>query len=130
VRGADARSIRVDEIFRQWHTPESPGAAVLVMENGSIVHAKGYGMANLDHGIPIRTSTVFDIASVSKQFGAMAIALLEAEGSIALDDDVRRYIPELPDFGHTITIRHLVHHTSGIRDCRARCASQAGTTRT
>jgi CubicO group peptidase (beta-lactamase class C family) len=110
------RSIRVDEIFRQWHTPDSPGAAVLVMENGSIVHAKGYGMANLDHGIPIRTSTVFDIASVSKQFGAMAIALLEAEGSIALDDDVRRYIPELPDFGHTITIRHLVHHTSGIRD--------------
>jgi CubicO group peptidase (beta-lactamase class C family) len=112
----DARSVRVDEIFRQWHTPESPGAAVLVLENGSIVHAKGYGMANLDHGIPIRTTTVFDIASVSKQFGAMAIALLEAEGSIALDDDVRRYIPELPDFGHTITIRHLVHHTSGIRD--------------
>jgi CubicO group peptidase (beta-lactamase class C family) len=106
----------VDALFARWHTPESPGAAVLVLKDGAVVHAKGYGMANLEHGIPIRTNTVFDIASVSKQFGALAIGLLEAEGRLAFDDDVRRYIPELPDFGHTITIRHLVHHTSGLRD--------------
>jgi CubicO group peptidase (beta-lactamase class C family) len=113
---AAAQSEQVDELFRRWHTPESPGAAVLITRDGEIVHAKGYGMANLEHGVPIRTNTVFDIASVSKQFGAMAIALLEAEGRLSLDDDVRRYVPELPDFGHTITIRHLVHHTSGLRD--------------
>jgi CubicO group peptidase (beta-lactamase class C family) len=106
----------VDALFQRWHTPDSPGAGVLIMEHGEVVHAKGYGMANLEHGIPIRTNTVFDIASVSKQFGAMAIALLEADGLLDLDDDVRRYIPELPDFGPIIRIRHLVHHTSGLRD--------------
>jgi CubicO group peptidase (beta-lactamase class C family) len=107
---------RVDSLFRRWHTPDSPGAAVLVVRNGEVVHARGYGMANLEHGVPIGAHTVFDIASVSKQFGAMAIALLEADGRLSLDDDVRKYIPELHDFGHRITLRHLVHHTSGIRD--------------
>jgi CubicO group peptidase (beta-lactamase class C family) len=111
-----ARAAEVDELFRAWHTPDTPGAAVLIMGNGEVVHVKGYGMANLEHGVPIRPNTVFDIASVSKQFGAMAIALLEAAGQLSLDDDVRRHIPELPEFGATITIRHLVHHTSGIRD--------------
>ena len=86
------------------------------MHKGNIVHAKGYGMADLEQGVPNDIHTVFDIASVSKQFGAMAIALLEADGKISLDDDVRKYIPELHDFGHRITLRHLVHHTSGIRD--------------
>jgi CubicO group peptidase (beta-lactamase class C family) len=112
----DDRGAAVDALFARWHTPDSPGAAVLVMQDGEVVHARGYGMANLEHGIPIRTGTVFDIASVSKQFGAFAIALLEAEGQLTLDDDVRRHIPELPDFSHTVTIRHLVHHTSGLRD--------------
>jgi CubicO group peptidase (beta-lactamase class C family) len=109
-------SAKVDEMFRQWHSPDSPGAAVLVMNGGEVVHARGYGMANLEHGIPNRPTTVFDIASVSKQFGAMAIALLEADRQLSLDDDVRKHIPELPDFGHRITLRHLIHHTSGIRD--------------
>jgi CubicO group peptidase (beta-lactamase class C family) len=113
---AAQRGARVDSLFARWHTPESPGAAVLVMHRGETVHAKGYGMANLEHGVPIGPRTVFDIASVSKQFGAMAIALLEADGRLSLDDDVRRWIPELPDFGSPILIRHLVHHTSGIRD--------------
>jgi len=116
AQSAVERSRRVDEVFRQWHSPDSPGAAVLVIDNGQVVHARGYGMANLEHGVPNRTDTVFDIASVSKQFGAMAIALLEADGRISLDDDVRKHIPELPDFGHRITLRHLVHHTGGIRD--------------
>jgi CubicO group peptidase (beta-lactamase class C family) len=111
-----ARTAQVDSLFAAWHRPDSPGAAVLVMRNGQVVLARGYGMANLEHGIPIRTTTVFDIASISKQFGAFALALLAAEGAVDLDDDVRAYIPELPDFGATITLRHLVHHTSGIRD--------------
>jgi CubicO group peptidase (beta-lactamase class C family) len=109
-------SQQVDELFKPWASPDSPGAAVLVMHQGQVVHAKGYGMANLEHGIPIRPNTVFDIASVSKQFGAMAIALLEADRQLSLDDDVRKHVPELPEFAHRITIRHLVHHTSGIRD--------------
>lgn len=113
---AQSASPEVDELFRQWDSTRSPGAAVLVLHRGEPVHARGYGMADLEHGVPITTKTVFDIASVSKQFAAFAIALLEAERRISLDHDVRRYIPELHDFGHTITIRHLVHHTSGIRD--------------
>ncbi|MHB1193027.1 MAG: serine hydrolase domain-containing protein [Longimicrobiales bacterium] len=112
----DSLPAAVDRIFERWHRPDSPGAAVLVLRGGEVVHAAGYGMADLEHGIPIRTTSVFDIASVSKQFGAMAVALLEAEGRLSLDDGVRKYIPELPDFGHPLTIRHLVHHTSGIRD--------------
>jgi CubicO group peptidase (beta-lactamase class C family) len=116
VASAQSANARIDSMFARWHTPESPGAAVLVVQDGKVLHAKGYGMANLEYGVPISTSTVFDIASVSKQFGAMAIALLEADGRIAMDDDVRKYIPELHDFGQRITIRHLVHHTSGIRD--------------
>jgi CubicO group peptidase (beta-lactamase class C family) len=115
-RTASEQSKKVDELFRRWHAPDSPGAAVLVIHDGRIVHAKGYGMANLEHGVPIRPDTVFDIASVSKQFAAMAVALLEADGRISLDDDVRRHVREVPDFGRTITLRHLVHHTSGIRD--------------
>jgi CubicO group peptidase (beta-lactamase class C family) len=112
----DSLSAQVDRLFERWHRPDSPGAAVLVMRNGEVVHATGYGMANLEHGVPIRTISVFDIASVSKQFGAFAVALLEADGLLTLDDEVHKYIPELPDFGRTITLRHLVHHTSGLRD--------------
>jgi CubicO group peptidase (beta-lactamase class C family) len=109
-------SEQVDQLFQRWHRPDSPGAAVLVMSGGEVVHARGYGMANLEHGIPMRPSTVLDIASVSKQFGAMAVALLEAEGKVRLDDPVRTYLPELPPWGDEVTLRHLVHHTSGLRD--------------
>lgn len=112
----DTLPATVDRLFAPWHRPDSPGAAVLVLKDGRIVHAKGYGMADLEQGVPIRTNTVFDIASVSKQFGAMAVALLEADGRLSVDDDVRKHVPELPDFGQPITIRHLVHHTSGLRD--------------
>ena len=81
-----------------------------------MVHRAGYGTAHMDHGIPITPGTVFDIASISKQFGAMSALLLESEGRLDLDADVRGYVPELPDFGAVITPRHLIHHTSGIRD--------------
>jgi len=113
---ADARARQVDSLFARWNTTESPGASVAIIADGEVVLAKGYGMASLEHDVPIRPTTVFDIASVSKQFGAMAIALLEADGRLAFTDDVRKYVPELPDFGHVITIDHLLHHTSGLRD--------------
>ena len=109
------RSSVVDAVFADI-SPDGPGAAVIVLQGGEVVHRAGYGVAHMDHGVPITPSTVFDIASISKQFGAMAALLLEADGRLDLDADVRTWVPELPDFGHVITPRHLVHHTSGIRD--------------
>ncbi len=114
----DARelSAQVDALFSDVYGAESPGAAVLVVREGEVVHRRGYGSADLEHGIPITPETVFDIASVSKQFAGMAIAMLVEDSVIGLDDDIREYIPEVPDFGVTITVRHLVHHMSGVRD--------------
>ncbi len=106
---------QVDAIFADLGG-NRPGAAVGVLFRGEVVHRAGYGAAHMDHGIPITPETVFDIASISKQFGAMAALLLESEGRLDLDADVRGYVPELPDFGAVITARHLIHHTSGIRD--------------
>ncbi len=106
---------RVDKIFEKWDKPNSPGCALAVIKDGRIVYKRGYGMANLDHDVPITPSTVFNIASVSKQFTAAAIALLAQEGKLSLDDEVRKYIPEFPDYGTPVTLRHLIHHTSGLR---------------
>ena len=108
-------SPEVDAIFADLQG-DRPGAAVGVVWNGEVVHRAGYGTAHLDHGVPITPETVFDIASISKQFGALAALLLESEGDLDLDADVRGYVPELPDFGAVVTARHLIHHTSGIRD--------------
>jgi CubicO group peptidase (beta-lactamase class C family) len=80
------------------------------------VYKKGYGMANLEYAVPIRPDTIFHVASVAKQFTAFAVQLLAADGKLSLDDDVRKHLPELHDFGKTITVRHLLHHTSGLRD--------------
>jgi CubicO group peptidase (beta-lactamase class C family) len=107
---------RVDRVFAKWDSTVSPGCALSVIKDGQIVYKRGYGMADLDHDIPITPETVFHVASISKQFTAAAIILLAQEGKISLDDDVRKYITELPDFGTRITIRQLVHHTSGLRD--------------
>lgn len=106
---------KVDEIFAHF-TPDGPGCAVAVYQNGNVVLAKGYGSANLEYGVPITPSTPFIVGSVSKQFTAAAIALLIEEKRLALTDDVRNYVPELADYGTPITIDHLVHHTSGLRD--------------
>lgn len=114
--GAHSFSVRVDALFAGWDNTTSPGCSVAVMREGVIVHKRGYGMANLDHGVPNRPDTVFQIASTSKQFTAAAIALLVVEGKLSLDDDVRKYVRQLPDFGAPITIRHLIHHTSGLRE--------------
>src|SRR5580700_6401629 len=107
---------QVDKVFAKWDSTTSPGCALSVMKNGQITYKRGYGMADLDHDIPINPETVFHVASISKQFTAMAILLLAQEGKLSLDDDVRKYIPELPDFGVPITVRHLIFHTSGLRD--------------
>jgi CubicO group peptidase (beta-lactamase class C family) len=107
---------QVDELFTVWDNKETPGAAVAVVKNGAIVYKKGYGLSNLEYDIPIVPSTIFHIASVSKQFTVFSILLLESEGKLTLDDDIRKYIPEVPDFGKIITLRHLASHTSGLRD--------------
>jgi CubicO group peptidase (beta-lactamase class C family) len=117
-----ARTRRVDSIFANWSKPGSPGAAVVVVRDGNIVFEKGYGYANLEQNIPITPGTVFDLASVSKQFAGLSIAMLVEQGRIKLTDDVRKYIPELYAFRDTIRIDHLVHHTSGIRDWPATLA--------
>lgn len=109
-------STQIDALFTEWDRTDSPGAAVTVLRRGEVIHQRGYGMANLDHGIPLAADSVFHVASVSKQFCAIAVALLADEGKLALDDDIRTHVPEMPDLGHTITIRHCIHHTSGLRD--------------
>ncbi|TVP59878.1 MAG: serine hydrolase [Gemmatimonadales bacterium] len=106
----------IDEIFAEWDREGSPGCAVGVYNQGMLVLERSYGEANLDWGIPITSTTVFYAGSVSKQFAAATAALLHLNGELDLDDDVRRYIPELPNYDAPITIRHLVHHTSGVRD--------------
>lgn len=116
---------KIDSIFASYNN-HTPGAAVAVVKDGKIVFMKGYGMANLSYDIPITPQTVFNIASVSKQFTAFAIYLLENEGKLSFEDDVRKYIPELPDYGTTIKIKHLLGHTSGLADHGA-LASIAGT---
>lgn len=107
---------KVDAFFVDIAGKQMPGSAVLVVKDGKILLNKGYGMANLEHGIPITQNTVFDLASVSKQFAGFAISSLVEQGKISLQDDIRKYIPELPKFKHTITIDHLVHHISGVKD--------------
>jgi CubicO group peptidase (beta-lactamase class C family) len=113
---ADRFGARVDSLFARWAQPGSPGAAVAVLRDGDIVLERGYGSAQLEHDAPITPATVFHVASVTKQFTAFAIALLAERGALSLDDDVRMHIPELPDLGRRITLRQLIHHTSGVRD--------------
>ena len=107
---------QVDGIFTKWSRPDSPGCALGVYRDGQIIYKRGYGMENLNEDVHITPETVFHVASMSKQFTAASIVLLAQQGKVSLDDDVRKYIPELPDFGQKITIRNLVYHTSGLRD--------------
>ena len=107
---------QVDNIFAQWSKPDSPGCALGIYQDGKIVYKHGYGMANLNDDVPITPATVFHVASMSKQFTAASILLLAQQGKLSLDDDIHKYIPELPDFHETITLRPLMHHTSGLRD--------------
>ena len=112
----DPRTEKVDKIFAAWDKPDSPGCALAVINDGRIIYKRGYGMANLEHNIPISPNTIFDTGSVSKQFTAMSVLLLAEQGKLSLDDDIRKYLPEIPRYETPITIRHLIHHTSGLRD--------------
>jgi CubicO group peptidase (beta-lactamase class C family)/N-acyl-D-aspartate/D-glutamate deacylase len=108
--------LRVDSVFADLQGPISPGCAVGVYRAGELLYARGYGMADLERGVPITPRTVFNIGSVSKQFTAAALVLLEQQGKLSLDDDVRRHLPELPEYPRPVTLRQLVHHQSGLRD--------------
>ena len=112
----DSIARRVDSVFVAFDKPTSPGCALGIYNAGDIAYARGYGSANLEHGIPITPRTMFDLGSTSKQFTAMSVRLLAQDGKLSLDDDVRRWIPELPAYPKPVTIRHLLHHTSGLRD--------------
>jgi CubicO group peptidase (beta-lactamase class C family) len=106
----------MDTLMAAYTRPGSPGAAVLVFRGDEQLFARGYGLADLEHDDPITPRTIFHVASVSKQFTALAVTTLAPQGRLSLDDDVRKHLPEVPDFGQTITLRHLLHHTSGLRD--------------
>lgn len=107
---------KVDEIFSQYAKPDSPGCALGIYRNGEIVYSHGYGMASLELGVPITPQTVFDIGSTSKQFTAFSILLLQQQGKLSVNDDIRKFLPEMPDYGKPITLHHLMTHTSGLRD--------------
>jgi CubicO group peptidase (beta-lactamase class C family) len=112
----DPSSQQIDAVFHAYDRPGSPGCALGVAQDGEFVYKKGYGQANLDWDIPITPETVFYVGSVSKQFTAATIVLLAGRGKLSLDDDIREYLPELPEYEPPVTIRHVIHHTSGIPD--------------
>jgi CubicO group peptidase (beta-lactamase class C family) len=107
-------SNKIDSLISINVTNSTPGCVVGIVKDGKILYKQCYGMANLDYRIPVTDSTVFNLASVSKQFTAFLVLLIEREGILSLDDEIQKYIPELKNYGHPITIRHLIHHTSGI----------------
>jgi CubicO group peptidase (beta-lactamase class C family) len=113
---ADETTAKVDKLFAAWDKPTTPGAALAVIRDGRIVYERGYGMAKLEDGLAMTPDKVFDIGSVSKQFTAACVALLVREGKVGLDDDIRKHLPEMPAYEKPITVRHLIHHTSGLRD--------------
>jgi CubicO group peptidase (beta-lactamase class C family) len=115
---AQDKTSEIDKIF-SWAKPDAPGCSVAVSQNGKVVVNKAYGSADLERDVPIKPDTVFDAGSVRKQFVAAAILLLVEEGKLSLSDEVRKHIPQLPDYGHKITVDHLLTHTSGIRDWQA-----------
>jgi CubicO group peptidase (beta-lactamase class C family) len=112
----DADQQKVDQIFAAYDQADSPGCALGVIRDGNFIYRKGYGMGSLELHVPISSESVFYMGSVSKQFTAASVVLAAEQGFLALDDDVRKYIPELPDYGQVITLRQMLHHTSGLRD--------------
>jgi len=112
----DSLSGKIDAIFAEYQKPNSPCCALAILKDGKIIYQRGYGISNLEYNIPISPTSIFHIASISKQFTAAAIIRLSLEGKLSLNDDIRKYIPEVPDFGHSITFNNIIHHTSGIRD--------------
>jgi CubicO group peptidase (beta-lactamase class C family) len=106
----------IDRIFAAYDKPTSPGCSLGVIRDGAFVYRHGYGQGSLELAVPLNSESVFYMGSVSKQFTAASILIAAHRGLLSLDDDVHRYIPELPDYGHPITLRQMLHHTSGFRD--------------
>jgi CubicO group peptidase (beta-lactamase class C family) len=113
---ADTQEQKVNRLFVDYDNAHSPGCSLGVIRNGNFVLRKSYGMGSLELGVPLSSGSVFYMGSVSKQFTAASVVLAAEQGFLSLDDDVRKYIPELPDYGHPITLRQMLHHTSGFRD--------------
>src|SRR5580700_3284526 len=114
--GSEDDQQRVDRIFAAYDKAISPGCALGVIRDGSFIYRKAYGTASLELGVPLTPQSVFYMGSVSKQFTAASVVLAAEQGYLSLDDDVHKYIPELPDYGAPITLRQMLHHTTGFRD--------------
>ncbi len=112
----DARALRVDSVFRAFDRTDSPGCALGVYQDNALVYARGYGMARLENGVPLSPRSVLDVGSISKQFTAMAILLLQQDGKLSIDEPIRKYIPEMPAYADRVTIRRALSQTSGLRD--------------
>ena len=107
--------LKIEKIFERYK-PDNPGAQLAISRNGKVIFSKAWGMADLEHNVPLTTKSITEAGSVSKQFTAAAILLLEQQGKLSIDDDVRKYVPEIPDYGYTITLRQMMQHKSGLKD--------------
>ena len=114
--GQIEESQSIDDIFIEWNKPDTPGAALGIVKDGNLIYSNGYGIGDLEHNIKITSSSVFYIGSVSKQFVTFSILLLEEQGKLNLDDKIQKYLPDFPEYDSPLTIRHFIHHTSGVRD--------------
>ncbi|HEY4112002.1 serine hydrolase domain-containing protein [Puia sp.] len=113
---SDSLAKKIDRVFSEWDNTSSPGCALAVLKDGKVIYTRGYGMSNMEYAIAITPGSIFHVASISKQFTAAAIIRLAMEGKLSVNDDVRKYIPEVPDLGHPISLANLMHHSSGLRD--------------
>ncbi len=116
IGARDARALRADSVFQRFDRTDSPGCALGVYQDGKVLYARGYGMANLEHGIALSPRSVLDVGSISKQFTAMAMLILQKEGKLSFDDPIRKYFPEMPAYADRITLRRALSQTSGLRD--------------
>lgn len=112
----DARALRADSVFQRFDRTDSPGCALGVYQDGKVLYARGYGMASLELGVALSPRSVLDVGSISKQFTAMSILMLQQEGKLSLDDPIRKYIPEMPAYADRLTLRRALSQTSGLRD--------------
>lgn len=113
---APAEIAQLDALFARWTGPDSPGCAVAISRHGQLIATRSYGMASLELGVPATVNSIYEAGSDSKQFAAAAILMLAREGKLSLDDDIRKYLPEMPAYAAPVTIAHMLHHTSGLRD--------------
>lgn len=112
---SDSQIQKIDSLFIEWNNSNHPGGVIGIMQNGKTIFSKAYGLASVEYQVPNSIETIFNTGSVSKQFTAMGIVILQQQGKLSVNDDIRKYLPELPKFDNPITISHLLHHTSGLR---------------